>query len=129
MFCPACKEQMIVLELNQVEIDYCYSCEGIWLDSGELELLLQQSNEKEKILSSLSFKVEFDEERIKCPICRKKMNKIKIDGPKPVILDKCVFGDGLWFDKDELYKILVSGMDEENILVKQFRSMFEYKFK
>ena len=44
MDCPVCKnEPMIVLELNDVEIDYCLSCKGIWLDTGELELLLESS--------------------------------------------------------------------------------------
>ena len=37
MNCPACKNSMVILELNQVEIDYCTACKGIWLDSGELE--------------------------------------------------------------------------------------------
>ena len=41
MDCPVCKESaMVTLELNDVEIDYCMQCEGIWLDAGELEILL-----------------------------------------------------------------------------------------
>ena len=37
MDCPVCKQSaMITLELNEVEIDYCMQCEGIWLDAGEL---------------------------------------------------------------------------------------------
>ncbi len=40
MNCPVCKEPMIVLELDEVEIDHCISCGGIWLDAGELELLI-----------------------------------------------------------------------------------------
>ncbi len=40
MDCPVCKNAMITLELQEVEIDYCIDCGGIWLDAGELELLL-----------------------------------------------------------------------------------------
>lgn len=40
MNCPVCKNAMIVLELREVEIDYCLVCKGIWLDKGELERLL-----------------------------------------------------------------------------------------
>ena len=39
MDCPACKEAMITLELEEVEIDYCPDCGGIWLDAGELGVL------------------------------------------------------------------------------------------
>ena len=39
---------MLVLELDQVETDYCPNCQGIWLDSGELELFLEDSIEKEQ---------------------------------------------------------------------------------
>ena len=42
MDCPVCKNAMIVLELDEVEVDYCADCRGVWLDSGELELLLEE---------------------------------------------------------------------------------------
>jgi Zn-finger nucleic acid-binding protein len=40
MDCPVCQDAMITLELSDVENDYCTDCGGIWLDAGELELLL-----------------------------------------------------------------------------------------
>jgi len=40
MDCPVCNNAMITLELDQVEIDHCTECGGIWLDAGELETLL-----------------------------------------------------------------------------------------
>lgn len=40
MNCPACKIAMITLELAEVEIDHCVNCGGIWLDAGELEILM-----------------------------------------------------------------------------------------
>jgi Uncharacterized protein conserved in bacteria len=30
---------------NQVEIDYCPSCRGIWLDRGELDKIIAQSEQ------------------------------------------------------------------------------------
>ena len=41
MDCPVCRSAMIVLEIEEVEIDYCTDCAGIWLDAGELEVLLE----------------------------------------------------------------------------------------
>ncbi len=46
MDCPFCNNQLVILELNQIEIDYCTSCHGIWLDNGELELLMQDLRKK-----------------------------------------------------------------------------------
>ena len=37
---------MVILELNEVEIDFCTGCNGIWLDSGELDLLLEDAEER-----------------------------------------------------------------------------------
>ena len=53
MDCPVCKNAMIVLELDEVEVDYCTECEGIWLDAGELELLLGDAARSEALLKSL----------------------------------------------------------------------------
>ncbi|MFB0556725.1 MAG: zf-TFIIB domain-containing protein, partial [Dehalococcoidia bacterium] len=41
MICPTCKSDMIVVEYNKIELDYCTNCQGVWFDSGELELLLE----------------------------------------------------------------------------------------
>lgn len=44
MKCPACTETHLMLSERQgVEIDYCPSCRGIWLDRGELDKLLDRA--------------------------------------------------------------------------------------
>jgi len=40
MKCPACENLLSMTERQGVEIDYCPSCRGIWLDRGELDKLL-----------------------------------------------------------------------------------------
>ncbi len=40
MKCPNCNETLLMTERNQVEIDYCPSCRGVWLDKGELDKLM-----------------------------------------------------------------------------------------
>lgn len=45
MKCPVCKEVDLVMADRQgVEIDYCPTCRGIWLDRGELEKLIERSS-------------------------------------------------------------------------------------
>lgn len=122
MYCPACKNPMIILELNQVEIDYCSSCKGVWLDSGELELLFQNSNEK-SLTESLTLRPDYIEEKRKCPICKIKMEKIEFDKTE-IILDRCVNNHGLWFDNGELILLLQSEKNANNKVVKQLREIF-----
>ncbi len=44
MKCPACPDTTLVMTDRQgVEIDYCPTCRGIWLDRGELDKLLDRA--------------------------------------------------------------------------------------
>jgi uncharacterized protein len=46
MKCPVCKEPDLVMSERQgVEIDYCPTCRGIWLDRGELDKIIEKSLE------------------------------------------------------------------------------------
>jgi hypothetical protein len=40
--CPKCEGTLIELTFEDVQIDRCNKCGGVWLDSGELELLLSK---------------------------------------------------------------------------------------
>lgn len=42
MKCPNCNETLLMTERQNVEIDYCPNCRGVWLDKGELDKLLEQ---------------------------------------------------------------------------------------
>ena len=41
MKCPKCGSDLKEINLNDVMIDLCIACKGIWLDSGELKLLTE----------------------------------------------------------------------------------------
>jgi len=43
MKCPKCPETLVMTERQNIEIDYCPSCRGIWLDAGELDKIIQRS--------------------------------------------------------------------------------------
>ena len=126
MDCPVCKNAMVVLELDEVEIDHCMGCGGIWLDGGELELLLGDSRQKDELLASFQLDKRTKEKPRKCPICYKKMKKIVVGVSEPkVLIDKCGRGDGLWFDKGELQDVFDKGqLDEDNKIKKLLAEMF-----
>jgi len=124
--CPVCKkEPMVVLELDEVEVDYCPSCRGIWLDAGELELLLEDAGEKEALLSSFELDRVTKEKSVKCPICRKRMQKALFGEEEQVRIDKCRKNDGIWFDEGELEKVIAMGAgDKENKVLNLLKDMF-----
>ena len=43
MNCPIDGTQLVMADRNGVEIDYCPSCRGVWLDRGELDKIIERS--------------------------------------------------------------------------------------
>lgn len=43
LLCPACMVELHIAERQNVEIDYCPKCRGIWLDRGELDKIIERS--------------------------------------------------------------------------------------
>jgi Zn-finger nucleic acid-binding protein len=46
MPCPVCRVDLVMTDRQGVEIDYCPKCRGVWLDRGELDKILERSNEE-----------------------------------------------------------------------------------
>ena len=126
MDCPVCKNAMITVELREVEIDYCDGCGGIWLDAGELELLLDNPEKARRLLDSFTVDSNCTEKPRKCPICLKKMKKVIVgQSQPPLLIDRCAKGDGLWFDKGELQDIVDKAqLDEDNKIQQLLADMF-----
>jgi hypothetical protein len=41
--CPVDQTPLVMSERQGVEIDYCPSCRGVWLDRGELDKIIEKS--------------------------------------------------------------------------------------
>jgi Zn-finger nucleic acid-binding protein len=113
---------MVILELDQVEVDHCLECKGVWLDAGELELLIEMSGAEGGALSraiEAGGRKPAGEKR-RCPVCRKKMLAVDVEGPPLVTVDRCRYGHGLWLDDRELGQLLesVGGSPETEALAR-----------
>jgi Zn-finger nucleic acid-binding protein len=110
MNCPKCHKPIVVLELDNVEIDYCPACKGVWLDSGELELLLGNTHHPQMIPDTKNA-----EKKIKCPKCARKMAKVRFARPDGILIDSCIEKHGLWFDGGELEELLKNEKHDNRI--------------
>jgi Zn-finger nucleic acid-binding protein len=126
MNCPTCGSAMVALELADVEIDHCVRCGGIWLDTGELELLLDDPRKAKLLLDSFQEVPATSEPPRRCPICEKKMSKIAVGSSKPpLLIDRCRRTDGIWLDKSELQDLLNRGeLDKDNRIWGLLADMF-----
>lgn len=110
MICPVCKNDMIVVEYHDIELDYCNECHGVWFDSGELELLVQAMDlEGEHTLFSRMLQspaMATSEQKRKCPICNRKMKKTTVGGQPAIVVDLCEREDGIWFDGGEVVQMI-----------------------
>ena len=43
MLCPTDQTVLVMTERKGVEIDYCPTCRGVWLDRGELDKIIDRS--------------------------------------------------------------------------------------
>ena len=43
MQCPTDQTTLVMSERSGIEIDYCPTCRGVWLDRGELDKIIERS--------------------------------------------------------------------------------------
>jgi Zn-finger nucleic acid-binding protein len=130
MLCPVCKNAMVVLELDQIEIDHCLHCGGTWLDAGELELLLETEEDRLRLKNLLIEDDSVKEKRYPCPICNKKMEKVFVGEEKKILIDKCKKDHGLWLDKGELESVIeLSSKNRDSKIINLLKQMFKTSSK
>lgn len=125
MKCPTCRQTLVIIEVDEIELDVCAGGHGLWFDSDELRQLFDLAGVPES-LSRLEDQLEVldrkAEKRRRCPRCHARMKHVEAPGPSEVvILDRCPHGDGLWFDEGELEAVLAVKLDEDDAALDRIR--------
>ena len=104
MLCPICKKQQLEKEIFQnVGVDYCPACLGIWFEENELRWA---KDAKDKELNWLDidlwknpekFKISRGQRRL-CPSCRMPLYEVYY-GDSGVVVDVCNLCHGVWLDR------------------------------
>ncbi|HVR83016.1 MAG TPA: zf-TFIIB domain-containing protein [Planctomycetota bacterium] len=107
--CPACKEPLIVFELDGVEIDRCLRCGGTWLDAGEIDQLARLGGgAKDPLETALATASNPKPGERRCVRCSGKMQVVTVQS---VEIDRCPRGHGNWFDRDEIETLVAAHKD------------------
>lgn len=89
------------MEYRDVEVDWCPACKGLWLERGELGLLIAGDPATEARLGL----VPGARSQRCCPRCGDRMREERIESAS-VTADRCPHGHGLWFDAGEVQAII-----------------------
>lgn len=109
--CPKCSDVLDRFHVDAVEVDKCPSCDGVWLDAGELvklklsasELGIDKLDRKEGPRKAPPSAGHI---QLGCPACEAKMTPLPLR--QNIILDYCESCGGLWLDHKELQPALAA---------------------
>lgn len=111
---------------SKVTIDVCPTCEGSWLDQGELDKLTSNAMKDrglfvsaglEEELAVLAEATENLEPERQCPHDGSLMGKVSCG---PVVLDRCDSCKGIWLDREEL-SVCQATIQQQLIEAKELR--------
>ena len=61
MKCPACPDSTLAMSNREgLEIDYCPTCRGVWLDRGELDKIIERSAAEQTTQRGEAYRSERD---------------------------------------------------------------------
>ncbi len=104
----------MIVELEGVELDHCVSCGGVWLDSGELELIIELAGgQPERLGAALAGKGGGAKKDGRCPRCARKMRVVMLETEPAVEIDLCPSGEGIWLDRGELGAVVRANSGRE----------------
>jgi Zn-finger nucleic acid-binding protein len=140
MDCPKCSGKLQKKHMEDIEVDVCYVCEGIWFDAGEMEEVIKKDSKNFEFIDV--GKEEFDGKELKgllsavdektgkCPKCDDGTMMLRDEyGEKnKITVDLCPKGHGLWLDGGEILQLrnrgLVELKDQFDLFLSILKSMF-----
>jgi len=112
MNCPKCNSNLETAEIDNIILEICPSCDGIWLNKFELTKILHckfdsiktseisETLEKNKEIESTENKI------LKCPSCGSQMLSTNYLFNNNINIDMCSKCYGTWLDDGELKEVI-----------------------
>jgi hypothetical protein len=102
MRCVKCSGELRRVEIDEVVVDQCDACDGIWFDSGELERVLGMKSVSALHSPARPSRAD-DEKRARCPRCPSEGLLVPVASmTSDIHVDTCPLCGGKWLDGGEL---------------------------
>src|SRR3990167_11063713 len=121
MDCPKCVGKLEHKNAENVEVDVCFVCEGIWFDAGELEKVIEADSRDFKFIGLdkeeldgkeiTDLRAELDKKETICPRCGNgiKLARKEHQGRHKINVDVCPKCNGIWLDGGEIKELRKRG--------------------
>jgi Zn-finger nucleic acid-binding protein len=115
--CIKCKQIMVPKMVEEVEVDYCPDCHGLWLDRGEIRQLALKNEEALSDLRHLVQEGASDQPapstvQQPCPACDSKLAFALVG---QIVLEHCTICGGIFLDHGELDKAMAVTMERGSV--------------
>lgn len=102
MQCPKCAQAMEKVTFQDVEIDRCINCGGMWFDMLELEELKKMDGSEQIDTGSNDIGKQYNEvDRIQCPVCHTPMLRMVDKEQHHIWYEGCATCYGVFLDAGE----------------------------
>ncbi len=102
MECPKCKSEMEKVTYQDIEVDRCTNCKGIWFDMLEQEHLKAIEGSETIDIGDPKVGKTYDQiSTIDCPVCHTKMIPMVDLKQRHIHYEACTVCYGVYFDAGE----------------------------
>lgn len=107
MDCPKCdaEQALETIRVDEVEVDRCPECEGVWFDPTELGRLLDNDTQKVGAIMSGADTDDHDQRVAECPRDGTRLVRVRSIRNSKVVIDTCTQCRGIWLDGGEFRRI------------------------
>jgi Zn-finger nucleic acid-binding protein len=120
MKCPKCQSQFETITFQEIEVDRCLGCRGLWFDMLEKEDLVRiEGSEAIDIGSDQVGEKYRDMQHVKCPHCKVEMLPMVDKDQFHIKYESCPICYGTFFDAGEFRDL------KENSVLERFMHMLQ----
>lgn len=102
MHCPKCSSPMEPVTYQEIEVDRCTSCKGLWFDNAELKHLKEAKGSESIDIGDPKVGKSFNKlGNINCPSCQAKMLRMVAAEQHHIWYESCPVCYGVFFDAGE----------------------------
>jgi Zn-finger nucleic acid-binding protein len=106
MKCPKCKtESLKEFLVDEVAVDRCSTCDGVWFDADELGQLLADDARQVALLRRGGASLVADGIKGRCPRDNAELMRVYSAINRAVTIDACPDCRGIWLDGGEFEKL------------------------